>query len=94
MMLVVVAPSREARLSGVILRRSTEAVGRIQVCRVARFALGKKEHYFVEALYLTTCSVPGYCRVEYEKLEPLGDDFVLERNSFVRQRIHAMLQYT
>ena len=71
-----------ARLSGVILRRSTEAFGRIHVCRVARFALGNMERYFVEALYLTTWSVPGYCRVEYEKLEPLGDVFVLGRNAW------------
>ena len=40
-------------------------------------------HYFVEALHLTaTCSVPGYCRVENEKLDPLGDDFVLGRNTW------------
>ena len=77
-MLVVVAPFggvKGTKLSVVITRQSTVAFGRILVCMLARFALGNLEPSFVEALYLTaTCSVSGYCPVEYGTLALLGDD--------------------
>ena len=57
--------------------------GRFQVCRVAPFARGNMEHYVVEALYLTTCSVP----------EPLGDDFVLGRNAWFDRGYLVCLSY-
>ena len=45
-----------AELKSLFIRQSTEAFGRILVCLLAQFALGKMEHYFVLALYLTaTC---------------------------------------
>ena len=45
-----------AELKSLFMRQSTEAFGRILVCLLAQFALGKMEHYFVLALYLTaTC---------------------------------------
>ena len=51
------------------MRQYTEAFGRISGLHARAVRTWKSGAFFVEALCLTaTCSVFGYCRVEYGKI--------------------------